>query len=318
MKRWINKIIYMYKFGKVKYIYLKILDEVRGTKDSNSYLYEKLKNAKADEYENLLTIVFGMKTGKKINLKNPQTFNEKIQWTKLHGITPRILKLTDKYLVREWVKEYIGEQYLIPLLGVWDRFEDIDIDKLPNSFVLKCNHGSGWNDIVKDKNKWNYEETKCKFDKWMNLNFAYMAGYELQYKDIVPKIIAEQYIEDINGKCDDYKFLCFNGKVAYFWIDTERVKDHRRDIFDVSGKHVNGMIGYANADSIPELPSNINEMIKLAEKLSEGFPHVRVDLYSIGQKIYFGEMTFTSGNGMEKIEPIELEEHLGCLFGIKE
>lgn len=249
-----------------------------------------------------------------LDLDNPVTYNQKIQWMKLYGMTPLITELVDKYTVREWVSKKIGEKYLIPLLGVWDHFDEIEFEKLPKQFVLKCNHGSGWNDIITNKDAWNKYAARKKFDRWMNMNFAYHGGLELQYKDIVPRIMAEKYMVDSNGEFNDYKFMCFDGKVKLFWVDTDRATDHRRDVFDAYGNHTDYTILYPMADKVPQLPDNINEMIRLAEILSEGFAHVRVDLYSVDGSIYFGEMTFTSGNGGEKMKPIELGYLLGDMF----
>lgn len=274
--------------------------------------YEELLTK--EQYKGELCQWYRNAFGEELNLENPVTYNQKIQWMKLYGMTPFITELVDKYTVREWVKRKIGEKYLIPLLGVWDCFDEIDFEKLPEQFVLKCNHGSGWNEVVTDKDTWNKYAAKKKIDRWMNTNFAYHGGMELQYKDIVPRVMAEKYMIDSKGEFNDYKFMCFDGKVKLFWVDTDRTTDHRRDVFDAKGNHTDYTIRYPKADEIPALPENIDEMIKIAEILSEGFAHVRVDLYSVDGAIYFGEMTFTSGNGGEKMEPAELGYLLGDMF----
>ncbi len=147
-----------------------------------------------------------------LDIDNPGSYNEKIQWIKLHDVTPLMTKLADKYLVREWVADKIGEQYLVPLLGVWDCFDDINFDELPDRFVLKCNHGSGMNLVVKDKKSFDWAEAKNKFDRWMAINFAFQNGFELQYKDIPRKIIAEEYIEQMDEDLLDFKIHCFKGE----------------------------------------------------------------------------------------------------------
>ena len=190
-------------------------------------MYEIFKNKlNFEEEKNKLRKFFYARTKKHLNLDNPQTFNEKIQWMKLYDSTPIKTRLADKYLVRDWVKEKIGEEYLIPLLGVYDKFEDINFDKLPNQFVIKCNHGCGYNIIVKDKSKLDLVDTKAKLDKWMNENFAFKVGLELHYRDIKPKIIIEKFIEN-KGTNDlyDYKFWCFDGKVKYIQFLSERNLD---------------------------------------------------------------------------------------------
>ena len=275
--------------------------------------YHYYKNLDPQKYPQELCEWYKKVTGKKLNLQNPQTFNEKIQWLKLYDSTPIKTMLADKYLVREWVNEKIGEEYLIPLLGVWDKFDDIDFDKLPEKFVLKANHGCGWNIIVKDKNNFNINDAKKKFDVWMNTNYAFKNGLELHYKNIAPKIIAEKYIENDEGLLD-YKFLCFNGKVKYVWVDTDRFTAHKRDIFDLDWNHLPFTIKFPNAKKTPGKPKRLKEMIELATELSKGFAHVRVDFYEVDSKIYFGEVTFTSGSGIEKFCPEEYDLKLGQMI----
>lgn len=211
------------------------------------------------------------------------------------------------------MKEKIGEEYLIPLLGVWDNFDDIDFDKLPNKFVLKANHGCGWNIIVKDKNNFNKSDAKGKFDEWMNTNYAFKFGLELHYKNIKPKIIAEKYIENDEGLLD-YKFLCFNGKVEYVWVDSGRFTAHRRDIFDLDWNLQPFIINHPNAEKTPKKPNKLKKMIELATKLSKDFAHVRVDFYEVDGQIYFGEMTFTSESGVGKFYPEEYDLKLGQMI----
>lgn len=251
-------------------------------------------------------------TKDELNLLNPITFNDKIQWSKLYDSTPLKAILSDKYAVRSWVKSVIGEEYLIPLLGKWNTIDEINFDELPNKFALKTNHGSGWNYIITDKSKINLEKLKTDFKEWLCKSFGYMYGLELQYNLIEPCILAEEYQENENNELRDYKFLCFNGKVKYIWVDTGRYTDHRRDLFDTSWNHVDVKIHYPNADNLPAKPKKLDEMINLAQKLSVGFPYVRVDLYYLNNDtIKFGEMTFTSGSGTEKFEPDTLCYELG-------
>ena len=243
-------------------------------------------------------------TGNRLNLDNPKTFNEKIQWLKLYASTPLKTKLADKFLVRDWVKEKIGEKYLIPLLGVYDKFEDIDFSKLPDKFVIKCNHGCAYNIIVKDKSKLDLDDVKAKLDKWMSENFAFKWGFELQYRDIKPKIIIEKYIENKHSGGDlyDYKFWCFNGKVEYIQFLSERNIDGLKSAFyDRKWRKQNFTTSATLDNKTIEKPDNLEEMIKLVETLSKEFNYVRTDLYRLDDgTIYFGEMTFTPASGVSK------------------
>ena len=251
---------------------------------------------------------------KPLNLENPQSFNEKIQWLKLYNSIPIKTQLTDKYLVRRWVAEKIGEEYLIPLLGVYNEFEEINFDELPNQFVIKCNHGSAYNIIVKDKAFLNYTDAKSKIDKWMNENYAFR-GLELQYKNIAPKVIVEKYMDDGSGDLKDYKITCFNGKPYLLWIDINRHSNHKRNLYDLNWN----ILPYKINPKIPSFPPIdkpifLNKMIEIASILSKGFAYVRVDLYAINDKIYFGEMTFTSSSGTSEIIPMKFDRKLASLI----
>lgn len=274
--------------------------------------YRYLKGLHPDQYREALEEWYYQKTMTKLDLDNPKTFNEKIQWLKLYDSTPEKTRLADKYLVREWVKEKIGEEYLIPLLGVWSKFDDIDFDTLPDQFVLKANHGSGWNVIVKDKASLNIEATRIKFNNWMKKNFAFCNGLELHYKDIEPKIIAEQYIEaGING-VNDYKFLCFNGNIELIWVDVDRFGEkHFRNIYSPDWELLPVTITYPNNVVLDLKPVAHKKMYELASELSQEFVCARVDFYEVNGKLYFGEITFTSESGYSKFSPNEFNFELG-------
>lgn len=247
-------------------------------------------------------------TQKDLDLDNPRTFNEKIQWLKLYDSTPIKTQLADKYRVREWVKEKIGEEYLIPLLGVYDAFDEIDFDKLPDKFVMKCNHGSGWNIIVPDKSKLDLQDAKSKIDRWMNDNYAFKAGCELHYRDIQPKIVIEEFLDEISNNIYDYRFFCCNGKVEQIWIDVfSGTPEHKRKIYDKNWNELNIIVKWPRLETSLPRPKNLEKMIELSEKMSKEFSLVRVDFYDINDKIYFGEMTFTSMSGIGKFEP-EIED----------
>ena len=278
--------------------------------------YELCKYMHPDMYPVYLKDWYKKTTGETLNLENPQTFNEKIQWLKLYDSTPLKTRLADKYLVRDWVKEKIGEEYLIPLLGVWDNFDEIDFDKLPNQFVLKCNHGCGYNIIVNDKSKFNKEDARRKINNWMNEDFAFRCGLELHYSAIPRKIIAEKYIENSGNDLYDYKFWCFDGKVKYIQFLSERnTNGLKMAFYDKNWEKQDFVYSYPlDSKNIPR-PDNLEIMVYLAEKLAEGFNHVRVDFYRLeDSKVYFGEMTFTSCSGVCKWIPATMDMEFGQLI----
>ena len=266
--------------------------------------------------KNLLELDYLHRTKSLLNLDNPQTFNEKIQWLKLYASTPIKTRLADKYLVRDWVKEKIGEEYLIPLLGIYDRFEDIDFDKLPNQFVIKCNHGCAYNIIVRDKSLLDLQDTKTKLDKWIRENFASKAGCELHYRDIKPKIIIEKFIENKHSdELNDYKFYCFDGKVKYIQVISERIRNtHKVSFYDTNWKKQTWWDNVFYEGKV-EKPHKFAEMLQIVDKLCKGFNFVRVDLYYLDTgEIYFGEMTFTPGSGSMRWSSEKINEYLGSLI----
>lgn len=277
--------------------------------------YNYYRNLTPSQYPAELCEWFKRTTGQNLDLENPKTFNEKLQWLKLYDSTPLKTRLADKYLVRDWVKEKIGEEYLIPLLGVWDSFDEIDFDALPNQFVLKANHGCGWNIIVTDKSKFDKADAKKKFDSWMKLNFAYSFGLELQYLNIPPKIIAEAYVENAGNDLYDYKVFCFNGKAESIMFLSERKTGLKMAFYDLQWNKLPFTYSFPrNPEDIPK-PQNLDLLISLAEKLSEGFAHVRVDFYILNDgTLKFGEMTFTSASGSCKWNPPEQNRIYGDLI----
>lgn len=275
----------------------------------------RMRKISPNKYENKISKIYKKRIGKNINWNNPTTYTEKMQWEKLYDNNPLKAELSDKYLVREWVKEKIGEKYLIDIYGVWDSFSEIDFKKLPKSFVLKTNHGSGTIYIVKDKNKMDYNEVKNLFDDWMQMDYAFCTGFELHYSKIRRRIIAEKYIETDNDDLQDYKFLCFDGNPYFCWVDVGRFSNHKRNVYDLDWNLQKwNQSEYGNTDETIPKPNNFSEMIKIAEKLCQGFSHVRVDLYNVKGKIYFGEMTFTNGSGFDKIVPDEYDLILGNMW----
>ena len=235
---------------------------------------------------------------KLLNLDDPRSFNEKIQWLKIYDSTPIKTRLADKYLVREWVKEKIGEQYLIPLLGIYDRFEDIDFNQLPDQFVIKCNHGCGYNIIVKDKSQLDRVEAKRKVDRWMRENYAFRWGFELHYRDIKPKILIEQYVTNDGQNLYDYKFWCFDGEVKYIQFRDDFSANLKMVFYDLNWERQPFYYDHPLYEKELEKPDNFDEMIRIAKTCCQGFPFVCVDLYRLNDgTIQFGEMTFTRSSG---------------------
>ncbi len=261
----------------------------------------------------LLKCLFKEKMGKRLNLKNPITYSEKLQWLKLYDRKPEYTKMVDKYEVKAYVAEKIGAEYVIPTLGVWDTFEDIDFSKLPKRFVLKCTHDSGGLVICTDKESFDFEGAKAKISRCLKRNY-FWANREWPYKNIKPRVIAESYMEDVKtGELPDYKFFCFNGIVKAMFIATERqsLDETKFDFFDENFNHLPFTNGHPNADKIPEKPEKFDEMKRFAEKLSVGIPQVRVDFYEVNGKIYFGEITFFHWSGTTPFEPEEWDKTFG-------
>lgn len=260
-----------------------------------------------------LKILFQASMGKKLNLNNPQTYSEKLQWLKLYDRKPIYTTLVDKFEVKKYIADQIGEEYIIPTLGVWDRFDDIDFDSLPNQFVLKCTHDSGGLVICKDKSQLDKKSAKKKIERCLKHSF-YWGLREWPYKNIVPRIIAEPYLEDNTTKeLRDYKFFCFDGVVKALFVATDRgsKEETKFDFFDGDYNHLPFINGHPNADVIPQKPDHFEEMKVLASKLSKGIPHVRVDLYECNGKVYFGEMTFFHWSGLKPFEPEEWDYTFG-------
>lgn len=261
-----------------------------------------------------LELMFMYRMGKRLDLENPKTFNEKLQWLKLFDRKPEYTTMVDKYAAKKYVADRIGEQYIIPTLGVWERFDDIDFDKLPNQFVLKCTHDSGGLVICRDKSKFNISEARTKINKSLKSNYYY-PGREWPYKDVKPQIIAEQYIEDSDSKeLRDYKFFCFNGKVKFLYL-SEGLENHataRISYVTLDWKPAPFCRSdYKPFDKLPQKPDNLKKMIELSELLAKDIPHVRVDFYNVNGKIYFGELTFFSGSGLTPFNPEEWDYKIG-------
>lgn len=280
--------------------------------------YIKMKSVPEKYYEKAITVLYVKKTGQNMNWSNPKTFTEKIQWSKLYDTSSEKTRLSDKYKVREWVERKIGKQYLIPVLGVYKNFDEINFESLPENFVIKTNHGSGWNIIVKDKEKFNIKKAKKKINNWLKKDYAFCSGYEIHYSKIVPRIIVEKYISVFDeGFFLDYRFFCFEGVPKYCVTDITYGKENYRNIYDMDWSIQNIQIHtYRNYPNSIEKPENWDEMKEIATKLCDGFNQVRVDLYSVENKVLFGEMTFTSASGFTKFTPKTVDEEWGKMWVI--
>lgn len=250
-----------------------------------------------------------------LNLDHPTTYNEKQNWLKLHDRKPEYTMMVDKYLVKQYVASIIGEQYIIPTLGVWDSPEEIDFASLPTQFVLKCNHNSGVGMcICKNKELLDIAKVKESLQKGLSEDY-YIYNREWPYKNVRRRIIAEQYMEDYeSGELRDYKFFCFNGDVKCLFIATNRAKgDHetRFDFFDTEFNHLPFTNGHPNAIAVPSKPKCFEEMKRIASILSQGIPSSRIDLYEINGRVYFGEITFTHWGGFVPFDPPEWDTILG-------
>lgn len=262
-----------------------------------------------------LRIFFYRNKGYKLSLRNPQMFNEKIQWLKLYDRNPEYTKLTDKYEAKKWVKAAIGEEHIIPTIGVWEKVEDIDFEKLPGQFVLKCTHDSGSIIMCEDKEKFNVEMAKQNLAKALKENYFYF-GREWSYKNIKPRIIAEKYMQDeSNRELKDYKVFTFSGKPYCIQVDFGRYTDHKRNFYSTEWEYMPFTTCYpTDPEREIKKPQCLKELLLLSEKLAKaaGNPNfVRIDFYIIYSRIYFGEMTFYHGGGFEKFMPDEWDRILG-------
>ena len=263
-----------------------------------------------------LKMVYRIKAGKKLNLKNPVTFCDKQNWLKVNDIHPEYTQLVDKIGVRDYIKENFGEEYLFPIHGVWEDFDDINFDSLPDKFVLKCNHDSGSVKVITDKSKINKAELKEFFDTRLKMN-SYVFGREYPYKDVKPLIYAEKYmVADGESDINDYKFFCFDGKPEIMFIATDRSQDVKFDFFDMEFNHLDIVNIHEQSGIEIQKPKMFEQMKEFAAKLSQGMKFVRIDLYEISGKIYFGEFTFFHGGGFWPMYPEKWEYDLGKLIDI--
>lgn len=277
------------------------------------YTAEKgLFNWMPDEF--YIKMIFKLRTGKRINLENPATFNEKLQWLKLYDRKEKYIQYVDKYEVRKHIAESIGEEYLIPLIGVYNKPEEIDFSVLPDQFVLKCTHDSGGLVICNDKSQLDIKATIEKLNKCLKRNY-YFHGREWPYKNVKPRIICEKFIIDESGvELKDYKLMCFNGKAKCNLVCLNRYSSTglNIDFYDMDWKPMPfERRHHPSSGTIILRPKHFNKMIEFAERLSKDIPFARVDFYEIEGKLYFGELTFYPSAGFEEFTPESYDNMLG-------
>lgn len=264
--------------------------------------------------EKYLKMQYEIVMGKKLNLDNPKTYNEKLQWLKLNDRKPEYTKMVDKSESKKYVSEIIGEQYIIKTLGLYEKFDDIDFDKLPNQFVLKCTHDSGGIVICKDKDKLDKKAAKKKLSKHLTRNYFYKYR-EYPYKNVKPMIMVEEYMEDKNDEdIKDYKIYCFDGEPKVIDVCSNRSVKLEQSYFDADWNLINIFEGGSIRNNNIIKPAHFEEMKDIARSLSKGLKTVRIDLYEINNRVYFSEITFYSNAGMEQFEPEEFNEKMGDMI----
>lgn len=268
-----------------------------------------------------LKMEYYFQTGRRLNLNNPKSYNEKLQWLKIHDRKPEYTQMVDKAGVKDYIAKTIGEQYVIPTLGIWKHFDDIDFTTLPEKFVLKCTHDSGGLVICKDKKTLDKVSAKKKIEKCLKKNYFY-GTREWPYKDVKPRIIAEPLLEQANGEeiCD-YKVMCFNGKAKLIELHMNRHSDHHtQDFYGVNWQktEISQGKGYGGCSDIEvSKPSCLNEMLRLSETLTKDMAHCRVDWYVVNGHLYFGELTFFDGSGFDLFDRYEDDLLLGSWINLK-
>lgn len=293
-----------------------MIDKMGFKKQLSRIFLRAMKEANLDGLipdKTYLKLLYRRVFDKRLDLENPKSFNEKLQWLKLYNRNPLYTTLVDKCAVKDYVSNLVNEGSLniIPTIGVWERFEDIDLEKLPEQFVLKTTHDSGSVCICSDKSLFDFKRAKKILTKSLKHNY-YLNDREWPYKDVPRRIIGEQYMVDESGtELKDYKFFCFNGEPKLMFIATDRPVDTRFDYYDIDFNHLPFTQGFPNSDRALTKPKGWTTMIEIAKKLSANIPHVRVDLYDINGKIYFGEYTFYHNSGFVPFNPEEWDYKIG-------
>lgn len=264
----------------------------------------------------LLRVQFKKTQKHNLDLEHPLSLSEKIMWIKVNHRLDELAPYVDKVTVRDFVREKLGESHLIPCLGVFDHFDEIDFDALPNQFVMKASHGSKWNIIVKDKSRFDKEAAREKFQKWLKMAYGELTQ-ETCYRPLRGKILIEAYLEDKSGSLLDYKFYCCNGEILGLHVDFDRFGDATYRTYDADWNELKKSKPTLPIPPVLPKPENFDEMLEACRKLSQGFSYVRVDLYNCDNHIYFGELTFTPGDGRAVFNPIWADYYFGETLDIK-
>ena len=303
----------IYLFGHKIFTYKR-----KQTKSRYDEIYAKrFEGLSEKEARSILEVQFERCTGKKLDLDNPKSFNEKIQWLKLYYRNPLMTKCADKIGVRDYIREKIGEEYLVPIIGIYKTPDEIDFETLPNQFVMKVNWGSGQNIIVTDKSKLDVKKAKAQLAEWLKPESNHYYDFlEWCYKDIEPKIIIEEFIEELDGSLYDYKFFCCNSEPKFLFVGIDRQTDLKFNFYDIDWNLLPFKQHYEVSSKKINPPQNFDKMKKLAQILSKDFPFVRVDFFEVKGKVYFGELTFYHFNGTEVFEPDEWDYKLGELIAL--
>lgn len=301
---------------------MKISQELRKWKNSNlfgSFLWNEWRRIreqviyKQKSDEDFICELYKKRTGKTLNLNNPETFTEKLQWMKIHHKDPLMSICADKYGVREYIKEKGLECILNPLIAVYDSVDDIDYSVLPDKFVLKGTHGSGWIVLCKNKSELDVKSYNRIMRSWLKQNIYY-SGREWVYNDIPHRIVCEEYIDANGDDLRDYKIFCFGGKPTYIQVDGDRFSSHKRAYYNLDWNKMSFQYGGYAKDYAVDRPEKLDEMIRIAEILSQPFPFSRIDLYNIEGRIIFGEITFFPDAGFANFDPPEADYEIGKLF----
>lgn len=271
--------------------------------------------------ETYLKIVYGLIFKKKLNLDNPQTFNEKLQWLKLYNRKSEYTTMVDKFAVKQWIADRVGQEYVIPTLGKWEHFDQIDFDSLPKQFVLKCTHDSGSAIIVRDKTCFDMAAARRKLERCLKQDY-YLTWREWPYKNVPRRIICEKYLSDTEGDISecltDYKVFCFGGIPKIIYVSKDHANEPKTDFFDENFNHLPIRMRDPNSSVLPRKPEMFQQMMRIAKILSVGIPHVRVDFYQVAGQLYVGELTFFHCSGFTQITPEEWSRKMGKWIELRE
>lgn len=310
----------------LKDLYIKISDSyyekkyIKENLDCQKKMMKECSELPENEYEDFLVKLYKERMACELDFSNPITYTQKIQWIKLYGDSEKNSIYVDKYLVKKIIENEIGNQYVNELICIdgkdcFYNADEIDFSKLPERFVMKCNHGSGYNIIVNNKSALSsrkIKKYKKQLNTWLQEQFAFKNGLELVYKNVKPCIFIEKYLQDDSGELRDYKLFCMDGKVTYIEVDESRYSNHKQAFYSPEWEKLNFDEGTQSFDK--EKPDNLSNMIQLAEKLAAPHPFVRIDLYCCNNQLYFGEYTFYDASGFYAFNPPSFDKYFGDMI----